>query len=231
METVTEFDRAMMRACIKLSVRSGHEGEYPYGVIICRGKDFVCESINQVAHEHDVTRHAEVVAISNAQRLLGTVSLDECAIYVSAEPCAICSLTIREARIPRVFYALSSPHMGGVSKWPILTDMDISNAVPEVFAPPPEIIAGLLANEAEDALLKSHPFLWGIVKARRLFVVGPLTKINTGRGRKGLGQTIMTILRRVLFDRFGRGGGAAQSAAPAGFIDDARRGKDHGKNF
>ena len=49
-----------------------------YGVVICRAGKVVAESTNRVAREHDVTRHAEVVAISQAQKALGTVSLDDC---------------------------------------------------------------------------------------------------------------------------------------------------------
>src|ERR1051325_1279538 len=109
-------DRKMMQRCIDLSVQSGREGEYPYGVVISRDGKVVAESINRVAHEREVTRHAEVVAISAAQKALGTVSLDDCTIYVSAEPCAYCCHAIRESRIPRVVYALSSPHVGGVAK-------------------------------------------------------------------------------------------------------------------
>jgi tRNA(adenine34) deaminase len=195
----------MMRRCIALSVRSGEEGEYPYGVVICRNDEVVTESVNRVAHERDVTRHAEVVAISQAQKVLGTVSLDDCTIYVSAEPCAICSLLIREARIRRVVYALRSPHMGGVSKWPVLTDEDISEAVPEVFAPPPEIVAGFMAEEADQALLKWNPLLWGVIKARGLFVTGPLSVVRATRSRQTLGQRVLVVLRRALFDRFGRG--------------------------
>jgi tRNA(adenine34) deaminase len=209
MATTTPLDRTMMQRCIELSVRSGQEGEYPYGVVICRGAEVICESTNRVAHERDVTRHAEMVAISRAQKILDTVSLDDCVIYVSAEPCAICSLTIREVRIGRVLYALQSPHTGGVSKWPVLTDEDISDAVPEVYAPPPEIIAGFMADEAEQALLKWNPLVWGVIKARGLFVSGPLTMIGATRSRKTLGQHILIILRRMLFDRFGRGSGRA----------------------
>ncbi len=106
-----DLDRRMMQRCIALSVRSGEEGEYPYGVVVCRDGAVVAESINRVAHERDVTRHAEVVALSQAQKALGTVCLDDCAIDVSAEPCAICSLAIRETRTGRVVYALRSPHM------------------------------------------------------------------------------------------------------------------------
>jgi tRNA(adenine34) deaminase len=198
-----DLDRRMMQRCIALSVRSGEEGEYPYGVVVCRNGEAVAESINRVAHEHDVTRHAEVVALSQAQKKLGTVSLDDCTIYVSAEPCAICSLAIRETRIRRVVYALRSPHMGGVSKWPVLTDDDLSDTIPEVFAPPPEIIAGFMAREAEDALIKWNPLLWGPVKARGIFVTGPLTVMRPA-GPSGFRERALTFLRRHVFDRFGR---------------------------
>jgi tRNA(adenine34) deaminase len=109
-------DRLMMTRCTALSKASGKAREYPYGAVICRSGRVVSESINRVTHDGDVTRHAEVVAISLAQKALRTVSLDDCEIYVNAEPCAFCCYAIRETRIRRVVYGLSSPHMGGVSK-------------------------------------------------------------------------------------------------------------------
>jgi tRNA(adenine34) deaminase len=199
------IDRGMMQRCIELSLRAGEEGEYPYGVVICRDGKAVAESINRVAHERDVTRHAEVVAISQAQKALGTVSLDDCMIYVSAEPCVYCCYAIRESRIGRVVYGLRSPHMGGVSKWPVLPDEDLSNAMPEVFAAPPEIVAGFMAAEAEAALLKWNPVMWGVVKARGLFVTGPLQAVRAfDTRRRGLKERTVALLRRAVFDRFGR---------------------------
>ena len=196
-------DRAMMQRCIALSVKGGKEGEYPYGVVICREGQPVTESTNRVAHERDVTRHAEVVAISAAQRALGTVSLDDCTIYISAEPCAYCSYAIRESRIGRVVYGLYSPHMGGVSKWPVLTDLDISDTMPEVFAAPPDIVAGFMAREAEAALLEWNPLVGAVLRARRLFVAGPQTAIAPTR-RRTVAQRVWRFLRRAVFDRFGR---------------------------
>ena len=168
-----DTDRLMMMRCIALSKASGEAGEYPYGAIICRNGNIVAESINMVSHDGDVTRHAEVVAISKAQKALRTVSLDDCEIYVNAEPCAMCSLAIRETRMRRVVYGLSSPHMGGVSKWDILGDNDISSAIPEVFAPPPEIVSGYMAAEAEKALLEWNPLIARIIVRRGLFGVAP----------------------------------------------------------
>src|SRR5262245_13637845 len=90
-------DRMMMRRCIELSAASGRQGEYPYAAVICRNGEFICESINRVAGERDVTCHAEAVAISQAQRVVGHPSLDDCTIYTNAEPCAFCCYAIRES--------------------------------------------------------------------------------------------------------------------------------------
>src|SRR5262249_25222032 len=152
-------DAEMMRRAIALAVRSGREREDPYGVGIARDGDVIAQAINRVAHERGVTRPAPGGAIIAAPEKPGNRGPDHCTIYVSAEPCAFCAYAIRESRIGRVVYGLSSPHMGGVSKWPVLTDQDISDAMPEVFAPPPEIIAGFMAQNAEAALLEASPVI------------------------------------------------------------------------
>jgi tRNA(adenine34) deaminase len=202
------LDCEMMTRCIAVAVRSGGEGEYPYGAVVCRDGKVVAESTNRVAREHDVTRHAEVVAISQAQKALGTVSLDNCAIYVSAEPCVYCCYAIRESRIARVVYGPHSPHMGGVSKWNVLTDQDLSNTMPEVFDPPPEITAGFMALEVERALLKWNPLVWEVIRKRGLFVAGPLERLHARQAQttpaQKLAHRMLVLLRRTVFDRFGR---------------------------
>jgi tRNA(adenine34) deaminase len=203
-----DTDRLMMMRCIALSKASGDAGEYPYAAVICRNGNVVSESINMVSHDGDVTRHAEVVAISKAQKTLRTVSLDDCEIYVNAEPCAMCSLAIRETRMRRVVYGLSSPHMGGVSKWNILGDNDISGAIPEVFAPPPEIVSGYMAAEAEKSLIEWNPLIARIIIRRGLFGVAPRViaqVIHHGPAQTpALRTRLLQFLRRNLFDYFGR---------------------------
>src|SRR5688572_18410542 len=115
-----ETDRRLMVQCIELSRASGDAGEYPYAAVISLDGRAIAESINRVKQDRDVTRHAEVCAIQVAQRTLGSVSLDDCTIYVNAEPCAYCCYAIRESRIGRVMFGLKSPHMGGLSKWNVL---------------------------------------------------------------------------------------------------------------
>ena len=202
-----QTDRKMMARAIALSKQSGAAGEYPYGVLICRAGKVVAESINRVKHDSDVTRHAEVVAISAAQKALRCTSLDDCVIYGSAEPCVLCSYAIRESRISRVVYGLHSPHMGGLSKWNVLKDEGLSRNMPEVFAPPPIVVAGFMADEAERALLECNPLVWMAMKRRGLFVTespGTLASREPSLPRNGQSELLWAPLRRNFFDRFGR---------------------------
>jgi tRNA(adenine34) deaminase len=201
------IDRLMMTHCIALSKQSGKAGEYPYAAVVCRDGAIVAESINRVVHDGDVTRHAEVAAISLAQKALRTVSLDDCEIYVNAEPCAFCCYAIRESRIRRVVFGLNSPHMGGVSKWNVLADNDLCAAMPEVFAPPPEIVAGFMAKEAEAALIEWNPLIAEIIKRRGLFGAAPrvITRMPDGADHpSSLRERVLRFLRRNFFDYFGR---------------------------
>jgi tRNA(adenine34) deaminase len=196
------MDRRMMTHAIGLSTQSGKAGEYPYAAVVCRDGAIVAESINHVAHDGDVTRHAEVVAISLAQKALSSVSLDDCEIFVNAEPCAFCCYAIRESRIKRVVFGLSSPHMGGLSKWNVLGDSDLNAAMPDVFAPPPEIVVGFMAKEAEQALIEWNPLIAEVIKRRGLFSGAP--QVITRSNQPSLRQRVLRFLRRNFFDYFGR---------------------------
>lgn len=201
------FDRRMMRRCIEIAVQSGRNREYPYGAVITRDGTVVVESINRVAHEHDVTRHAEAESISLAQKILGTISLSDCVLYATSEPCVYCSYAIRESRLGRVVYALHSPYMGGLSRWDVLNDFGLPDKMPEVFDAPPEIVSGFMAEETEQALLEWNPLVWGFVKRRGLFVTGPHARFRAPEPTKVSQRVVrhlMPILRRLVYDRFGR---------------------------
>jgi tRNA(adenine34) deaminase len=163
------LDTEMMRRCIQLSVAAIKCGEFPFASIICAGAEVIAEATNAVAREADVTRHAELVAISAAQKKLGRKDLSNCTIYSNIEPCVMCSFPIRETRIRRVVYAIGSPMMGGFSKWNVLGDREISDAMSETFGPPPELVAGLLQREAETVWRKWNPLIWGVIRYRGCF--------------------------------------------------------------
>ncbi len=157
---LSAIDAMMMRRCIELSAQAVARSELPFACVVCRDGDIVAEAINRVAADGDVTRHAEILALSEAQRVLGRSDLSDCTIYSNVEPCPMCAFPIRETRIGRVVYAISSPMMGGWSKWNVLGDNEISNVMPEMFGEAPEVAAGLQYREAAAVWRKWNPIFW-----------------------------------------------------------------------
>ena len=143
------LDLRMMARCIELSRDSIAAGELPFGCVICHDEEVVSEATNRVVRDGDVTRHAEMVAMSEAQRVLGTKRLSRCTLYTNVEPCAMCCYCIRETRMRKVVYAIRSPIMGGHSRWKVLQDKEISGIIPEVFGRVPEIAGAVMREEAE----------------------------------------------------------------------------------
>lgn len=166
---VDTLDERMMRRCIELSRVAGKAGELPFAAVICKDGEVVAEIANQVSRDGDVTRHAEIVAVSQAQRALGTTNLQGCTLYSTIEPCPMCSFPIRETRISRVVFAISSPMMGGASRWDVLGDTHISKRMPEAFGPPPEVLTGVLSKEAASVWRRWNPIIWGVIRLRGVF--------------------------------------------------------------
>ena len=160
------LDTEMMERCIRLSQAAIDLGELPFAALICIGNHVVVESTNLVLHEADVTRHAELIAVSQAQKILGRKDLADCTLYTNVEPCPMCSFAIRETRIGRVVFSIRSPKMGGLSKWNVLRDTELSDTLPEVFGSVPEVITGLLKREAEKVWWKWNPLFWTVIKYR-----------------------------------------------------------------
>lgn len=99
-------DRQMMRRAIELA-QTGIDANSggPFGCVIVRDGRIVGEGVNQVTSTNDPTAHAEVVAIRNACRELGSFQLDGCVVYTSCEPCPMCLGAIYWARAARIVIA------------------------------------------------------------------------------------------------------------------------------
>jgi tRNA(adenine34) deaminase len=159
----------MMARCIELSRIAAGKGEYPFGAVIALDGRIVSEGINRTIRDADVTRHAEIIALSHAQKTIGRERLRRATLYSNIEPCAMCAYCIREALVSRLVYALGSPVMGGNSRWSILRDEGLSHQIPEIFGAVPEIVSGVLAHEAERAWRDWNPFAWHFIKLRGVF--------------------------------------------------------------
>jgi tRNA(adenine34) deaminase len=201
------IDRAMMERCIALAMQAADQGEYPYAAVVCRAGKSVSESISSVRRDRDASHHAELLAITKAYHRLNRVSLDDCTIYSNAEPCALCSYAIRESRLGRVVYGIPAPLTGGMSRWNILADTELSDRLPEIFAPPPEIVAGFMCDQIEAAIAARFPIAWAFIQARKMFG-GPLPshviQPTAIAHKKHVRDTVMALLRRGIFDHFGR---------------------------
>ena len=209
--TPQSLDERMMRRCLALAAESLKVREYPFGAVVVRKGEILAEATNRVARDCDVTRHAEIVAMAEAQRKLGDTDLSNCTLYSNVEPCALCSYAIREARVAKVVFALRSPVMGGFSRWNILNDRDLSMTMPQVFELPPEIVAGVLAEEADSALRQIAPVVWAFIRANGLLLVEPQDAVRQVNGRfyrfGALIRWLTRAVRLTLSDRFGRGRG------------------------
>ncbi len=166
-----KVDARMMARCVELSRTARKHGEFPFASLIARGEEVIVETINAVARQRDITRHAELIAVSEAQRLLKTKHLSGLTLYSTVEPCPMCSFAIRETRISRIVYAIGSPMMGGSTKWNILGDDEMSRAMPEYFGrAAPQVVSGLLADEAAEVWRRAHPMAWAVIRRRGCFI-------------------------------------------------------------
>ncbi len=163
---IQPIDLEMMRRCIELSREAVAAGEIPFASVISRNGEIIAEATNRVVRDGDVTRHAELVAIGAAQKALGTRILSGCTIYSNVEPCPMCAFPVRETQISRVVFAIRSPRMGGLSKWNVLRDAELSQVMPEAFGNVPEVVVGVLAREAELVWKSWNPLAWGLIRYR-----------------------------------------------------------------
>ena len=95
-----------LNRAIELSRRGMEAGQGgPFGAVIARGDRIIAEAYNTVLATKDPTNHAEIVAIRSAARVLGTVDLTGCELYVNAQPCPMCAGAVYWARLERVYFA------------------------------------------------------------------------------------------------------------------------------
>lgn len=160
-------DEWYIKRCINLARRAGKLGDFPYGALLVLKNKVVSEKYNESFTKNEVYRHAELLALTNAQKKLNRDQLSACTLYSSVEPCPMCSFAIQELNIKRVVFGLKSPIMGGYSRWSILQDQKLNQTFPNSFGRAPEIVAGVL----KDAVIEGWK-QWNNDKWERLYNKG-----------------------------------------------------------
>jgi tRNA(Arg) A34 adenosine deaminase TadA len=107
--------KSFVRKTLILAEQAVEHGNQPFGALLVKGDEVVLTAENAVNTENDVTRHAELVLVSQASKTLAPEVLAECTLYTSTEPCAMCAGAIFWAGIPRVVYACSAETLGEIA--------------------------------------------------------------------------------------------------------------------
>lgn len=96
---------------------AAERGEVPVGAaIVCPERGIISSAGNRTLEWHDPTAHAEMIAIREACRVLGSERLPGCDIYVTLEPCTMCAAAISFARLRRLYFAADDPKAGAVER-------------------------------------------------------------------------------------------------------------------
>lgn len=109
-----------------------------------RGGEVLAEAANAPRRLHDPTAHAEILAIRAAAVAIGEDRLQDCELWVTLEPCAMCAGAIALARIARLYYAASDPKGGGVEHGARVFAQPTCHHRPEIYAGMGEAEAGAL---------------------------------------------------------------------------------------
>ncbi|HEV2148123.1 MAG TPA: tRNA adenosine(34) deaminase TadA [Longimicrobiaceae bacterium] len=144
-DAIREEDRRWMRLALEEAAAAEALGEVPVGAVVVRGGEVVARGHNLTHTLQDPSAHAEMVAIRGAAQATGHWRLLDCTLYVTLEPCAMCSGAIVLARIPRLVYGAADPKAGmSGSLANLVQHPRLNHRV--------ELVAGVLEEECGDVL-------------------------------------------------------------------------------
>ena len=134
-----------LRQALKLARKAALNHEVPVGAVVVYGEKIVGRGWNQVETKQDSSRHAELIALKQAAKILGRWRLTGCTLFVTLEPCAMCAGAMVLARIDRLVYAASDPKAGACgSVFNIVEDKRLNHRI--------VIDRGLLEKESSEML-------------------------------------------------------------------------------
>jgi tRNA(adenine34) deaminase len=112
MSAANLLDNDMMQSALAEARAAMAAGEVPVGAVVVKNGQIIATGRNSPIDAHDPTAHAEMVALRAAAKALGNYRLDECELFVTLEPCAMCSGAMLQARIKRVVFGATEPKTG-----------------------------------------------------------------------------------------------------------------------
>lgn len=140
------FHHFHMQLALEEAVQAYQEEEVPIGAVIVHFEQgLIARAHNQREQLHDPTAHAEMIALTQASNALNSWRLEDCAIYVTLEPCPMCAGALVQARVPFVFYGCTDPKAGAChTLYSITNDARLNHRC--------EVLGGIRAEECADLL-------------------------------------------------------------------------------
>jgi len=140
-----EIDRRFMQEALELARKALDSEDVPVGALVVHENRVIGRGYNQREKLHDPTAHAEMIALTAAAEYLGQWRLDDCTLYVTLEPCAMCAGALVLARMNRLVYAATDPKAGACeSLYQLTRDPRLNHRV--------ETVAGVLAEPAAELI-------------------------------------------------------------------------------
>ena len=140
-------DERYMREALKEAKKAYQKQEIPVGAIIVYQDKIIARAHNTRVSEKQVFTHAEIKAINKACKKLNSWILEDCTIYVTLEPCLMCTGALLQSRIKRIVYAAKEPKHGVIESIDnVLDNPKFNHKI--------EITSGILQEESSDLLKK-----------------------------------------------------------------------------
>ncbi len=138
-------DEYFMRLALREAARALEHDDVPIGAVVVHGGEVVGAGHNERELRSDPTAHAEMIALREAARALGSWRVLDSVMYVTLEPCAMCAGAIVLSRLPRVIYGATDPKAGAAgSVFNVLAEPRLNHR--------PQVESGLLAEDCADLL-------------------------------------------------------------------------------
>lgn len=140
-----ELDNRYMKLAIDQALIAEENGDVPIGCVIVYKNQVIGRAYNQREQLQDPTAHAEIIALTQAAAFLESWRLLDCTMYVTLEPCCMCSGALVLARMKRLVYGCDDPKTGAVkSLYNIVQDERLNHKV--------EVTSGVMADECSSLL-------------------------------------------------------------------------------
>lgn len=138
-------DEVWMQHAIDLAAKAEAIGEVPVGAVLVKDNQLIAEGWNQMISSHDPSAHAEMQAIRAGAKLLNNYRLTDCTLYITLEPCSMCSGLMVHSRIKRVVFGAHDLKTGAAGS--------VLNIVQQVeFNHQLEVVSGVLAQQCSAQL-------------------------------------------------------------------------------